>query len=399
MRCDKCGKRIDRSRSRITQSCWNYCENCRNELDIEIAGQALIEGSTTQIDDAIEYYRAKITESWRTSVTAIIATGQALAEAKNNLPHGQWIPFVEEHLPFGGRTARMLIQLSESQNFDDSILLHAKPKRNHGSDLTADKTIKIAAPSDIDPGIPVEAEQTRTMSSHLDILPASWRTLHDLAVLPRDDFFNLISDGIIRPEMQRADIKAGLAVRRSPVLPVTAILTQCNGKYGAILADPPWQFKNRGSAPTDRSTEVHYPTLSMDDLSALPVVDLAADDCVLFLWVTSDHLMTAGDLMTAWGFQYKTTAFVWRKLGPIGLGYWTRKQVEICLLGTRGKPQRIAADVPEIIDATRGKHSEKPIATYSRIERLVKGPYIDLFARRRRKGWSTWGNDPNLKEE
>ena len=265
----------------------------------------------------------------------------------------------------------------------------------HGSHLATDETPKIADSTSATSSLPVNMPH----GSHLDILPTSWRTLYDLAVIPRDDFVNLASAGVIRPEMQRSDIKAGLAARRSTVPRDTASQFPRDGKYGAILVDPPWQFKGRASGPTDRSTELHYPTMSMDELAALPVADLAADNCVLFLWVTSDHLMKAGALMTAWGFTYKTTAFVWRKLGPIGLGYWTRKQVEICLLGARGKPKRIAADVPEIIEATRGKHSEKPIATHSRIERLVKGPYIELFARHRRNGWDTWGNDPNLKEE
>ena len=398
MQCDQCGRRIDRSKSRVTHLGGNYCEKCRGELDMELRSQALVVGSPTQIADAIEHYHVEITACWRNSVLAIIATGRALAKAKDSLPHGQWIPFVEQRLPFSRRTAQRLIQLSESQNFDEKIMSIASQKCPVGTILAADEKNNIPDSSDADNCLPANARQMRPTGSHLEILPASWRTLYDLSVIPQDDFINLASDGVIRPEMQRADIKAGLAARRSPAPPEAANMVRFDGKYGAILADPPWQFKGRGSGPTDRSTEVHYPTMPLDELAALPVANLAADDCVLFLWVTSDHLMKAGEIMKYWGFEYKTTAFIWYKVGPIGLGYWTRKQAEICLLGTRGKPCRLARDVPEVIEAYRNKHSEKPTEVFRRIEKLVPGPYVELFARRSRDGWDAWGNDPNLKE-
>ena len=139
------------------------------------------------------------------------------------------------------------------------------------------------------------------------------------------------------------------------------------------------------------SPEAHYPTLSVGEIALLPIMNLAADDSLLFLWVTSENLHRAGMVMYSWGFDLRTTAFVWCK-GTFGLGYWTRKGAEICLLGIRGKPKRQAADVPEVITAPRGAHSAKPEEVYGRIERLVSGPYIELFARDRRPGWDAWGN-------
>jgi N6-adenosine-specific RNA methylase IME4 len=108
------------------------------------------------------------------------------------------------------------------------------------------------------------------------------------------------------------------------------------------------------------------------------------------MWAVASHLERATDLALAWGFSYKTTAFVWVK-PSIGMGYWTRKQTEICLLFTRGKPRRVNAGVSELIEAPRREHSRKPDEQYERIERLVAGPYLELFARQRRLGWDAWG--------
>ena len=115
-------------------------------------------------------------------------------------------------------------------------------------------------------------------------------------------------------------------------------------RYGAILADPPWAFETWSTGGlTFRSAEHHYDTQSKDWMKSLPVADLAAKDCVLFLWVVDSHLAEGLELMRCWGFEYKTRAFVWVKTcrsdparPRMGLGYWTRKQSELCIMGTRG---------------------------------------------------------------
>lgn len=180
------------------------------------------------------------------------------------------------------------------------------------------------------------------------------------------------------------------------------------GSAGVVLADPPWHFKRysevvrgRGKAPQD-----HYDTMNQDEMKALPVSDLCAADCVLIMWVTAPHLKMGLELVEAWGFEYKTIAFSWLKaevssldLFPfpkdanMGMGYWTRSNGEISLLGTRGKPKRLDAGVRMGIIEPAREHSRKPNCVYGRIERLVAGPYVELFARTRRPGWSSWGND------
>lgn len=164
-------------------------------------------------------------------------------------------------------------------------------------------------------------------------------------------------------------------------------------RYGAILADPPWKFDTWGPGGLDKAPEKHYTTESVSSLSEIPVRDWAADDCALFMWIIDSHLEQALSLMNAWDFKYKTIAFIWRKTGGIGLGYWSRKQAEVCLLGTRGKPKRLSGGVRQVIEAPRREHSRKPDEIYSRVEELVAGPYLEMFARQPWDGWDSWGNE------
>jgi N6-adenosine-specific RNA methylase IME4 len=136
--------------------------------------------------------------------------------------------------------------------------------------------------------------------------------------------------------------------------------------------------------------------MSADDLKAMTIP--AADDCVLFMWAIDPMLPQAFDLIKAWGFQYKTVGFTWAKINvsgkdPIGGGYWTRANPEMCLLATRGQPKRLNADVRQLLMAPRREHSRKPDEIYGRIEALVDGPYLEMFARQTRAGWDAWGNE------
>jgi len=167
--------------------------------------------------------------------------------------------------------------------------------------------------------------------------------------------------------------------------------------YRVIYADPPWSFTTYSRKGKGRSAEAHYDCMGLDEIKAMRVPDWAADDCVLFLWVTHPLLPRAFEIITAWGFAYKTVAFTWIKTNkdgtgfPIGCGFWTRANPELCLLATRGRPQRISRSVRQLILAPRRAHSQKPEEVYERIEPLVSGPYLELFARDRRLGWASWG--------
>ena len=185
--------------------------------------------------------------------------------------------------------------------------------------------------------------------------------------------------------------------------------------FGALLMAPPWRFnvwsgtevvQARGSKSTYKPASVHYQTMTVEELSALPVSELAAPDCALFIWVCWPTLQEAMEVVRSWGFQYKTCAFDWMKAHAgqvemfrddtdalMGMGYWTRANSEPCLLATRGKPKRLNADVRQGIIAPRREHSRKPDGIHERIERLVAGPYLELFARAERPGWTVWGNE------
>ncbi len=178
------------------------------------------------------------------------------------------------------------------------------------------------------------------------------------------------------------------------------------GHFKAILADPPWAFVAWGDQSNSK-TDVnrHYQTMSRGDIAALPVKDLVATDCVLFLWCCWPSLVSAAlPVIAQWGFTYKTCAFSWMKGDPYRLfadeatpnmlgGYWSRSNTEPCLLATRGNPKRLNADVRQGIIAPRREHSRKPDCIHERIERLVAGPYLELFARQStRPGWTFWGD-------
>ena len=168
-------------------------------------------------------------------------------------------------------------------------------------------------------------------------------------------------------------------------------------KYTVLYADPPWRYRNK---PNGRSPESHYPTMKTEDICALPVQALAAEDCALFLWVTMPMIFQAQKVLAAWGFRYKTVAFVWVKQNRKGtgifwgMGYWTRANAELCLLATRGQPQRRAKNIHQVIISPVEEHSKKPEEARRRIEALLGDvPRLELFARRPSPGWDVWGNE------
>lgn len=148
-------------------------------------------------------------------------------------------------------------------------------------------------------------------------------------------------------------------------------------KYSIIYADPPWAYRTYSKKGQGRSAESHYPTMCIEDIKALPVGELAAKDCALFLWITFPCLCEALEVLTAWGFSYKTVAFVWVKQNRrnddlfTGMGYWTRANAEICILATKGHPKRVDAGVRQVILGHIEEHSKKPDEARERIVRLM----------------------------
>lgn len=171
-------------------------------------------------------------------------------------------------------------------------------------------------------------------------------------------------------------------------------------KYSIIYADPPWKYDSRiMSASHKGNAEDHYSTMQLDDICSLPIKQISDENCVLFMWATYPKFREALEVITAWGFTYKTIGFQWVKLNRSGKGYffglgrWTRGNTEPCLIAVKGKPKRINASVSQLIFSPVGKHSAKPPIVRKKIVKLMGGgSRIELFARTAAKGWDCWGN-------
>ncbi len=178
-------------------------------------------------------------------------------------------------------------------------------------------------------------------------------------------------------------------------------------KYNIIYADPPWSYKAWSGQGKDKKTaENHYRCMKKEDIQNLPIQNIAADDCVLMLWVTFPCLEEGLELIKKWGFTYKTCGFTWIKRNRKsdgyfwGLGHWTRANAEICLLATKGKPERVSKSVHSVCDARIMEHSRKPDEIRNRIVQLCGDlPRIELFARKSVEGWDSWGDEVNKFDE
>lgn len=169
-------------------------------------------------------------------------------------------------------------------------------------------------------------------------------------------------------------------------------------KYGCIYADPPWEYED--DLPGKRGAAYKYPTMPSEDIIALPVSQIALDDCFLFLWVTAAHLFVAKDVIASWGFEYKTIAFVWTKMNKkqtwipyFGMGRQTRLSTEIVLGARRGRPNRASNSVRQWYSSPIQEHSRKPDAIRSRIDELVGDvPRIEMFATKVVPDWTALGS-------
>ncbi len=178
-------------------------------------------------------------------------------------------------------------------------------------------------------------------------------------------------------------------------------------RFGTILADPPWRFSNRtGKMAPEHKRLSRYATMSNDEIMDLPVANLAAPHSHLYLWVPNALILEGLEVMRRWGFTYKTN-IVWFKVrkdgGPDGrgVGFYFRNVTELVLFGIRGKLRTGPAGRRQtnIIVTQKRAHSMKPDELYPIIESCSPGPYIELFARFKRKGWANWGNETNLNGE
>lgn len=305
-----------------------------------------------------------IRDRWQAAALAIVETGLLLIEARANLPHGQFESMVESELPFGASTARMLMAIARHEWLANR--------------------------------------------QHVDVLPPAWSTLYELSRLPGEALQQAFSDGLIRPDMERSDAK----LLRHPSRPesgAVAPLPAADSGYGLILGDPAWQFGTWSERGQTRGADRHYPTMTAQEIAALPVGDLAADHAVLVLWGTWPLAPLTLATMEAWGFTY-VTGGGWFKSSPtgrrqaFGTGYVLRNACDPFFVGTRGQPRTNGSSLRNAIDGAEvegpiREHSRKPESIYELCEALVpRGPYLELFARQRRPGWDSWGNETDKFE-
>lgn len=173
------------------------------------------------------------------------------------------------------------------------------------------------------------------------------------------------------------------------------------GKFGTILADPPWRFINRTGKMAPEHRRLHrYTTMTFDEIESLPVQGLALPQSHLYLWVPNALIKEGLEVMAAWGFTYKTN-IVWYKIrkdgGPDrrGVGFYFRNVTELVLFGVRGslRTSEPARSMPNIIRARKREHSRKPEELYAIIEQVSPPPYLEIFARHRRRDWTAWGEE------
>lgn len=173
-----------------------------------------------------------------------------------------------------------------------------------------------------------------------------------------------------------------------------------NKKYNIIYADPPWEYKESGSG--SRVVKSHYPTMEIEQIKKLPIPKIAEETSILFIWVTFPRLEQGLEVIKAWGFQYYGLAFDWVKTSKNGqpswgMGYYTRQNTEICLIGVKDKKHRIKPqchNVLSVLHSERREHSRKPDCVRDYIVQICGDlPRIELFARQHADGWDCWGNE------
>lgn len=299
------------------------------------------------------------------SVEGFVAAGAHLAEAKEQLPHGEWLPWIERELPISVSTVNKLMAIADHPSIANSY---------HGTNL-----------------------------------PTSWQTLYELSRLDAPLLDAAIAEGRVTPELERKQAKALVAEYKAtaPRLDVidaevvSSVPDVATGLFSTITADPPWRY---GNTSTRGAAEDHYPTMSIEELCDLDIArERSADESHLYLWATAGHLPEAFKVMEAWGFTYKTY-LVWVK-PQMGMGNYFRVSTELVLFGVKGGLRTNDKATKNYFEAKRSRHSAKPRAFRDLVKKSSPGPYLEMFARCRKEemltgcecarcedGWEVWGN-------
>jgi N6-adenosine-specific RNA methylase IME4 len=230
---------------------------------------------------------------------------------------------------------------------------------------------------------------TRLLKSEPDAIPVVWQECIDRAPKGKGQepiitakHVTAVVDEHLREKPDKEEPQEGCTLADLE----TAL--QNGWRYGTIYADPPWPYGNQA---TRASTDNHYETMSLEDIAALPIPELAADESHLHLWTTNGFLHEAIHLLEGWGFDFKSV-FVWVK-PQMGLGNYWRVSTEYLLLGVKGKKVFTTHEHPNWLSADREKHSKKPEQIRKLIESVSPGPRLELFGREAHETWHVWGNE------
>lgn len=250
----------------------------------------------------------------------------------------------------------------------------------------------------------VQSEGAPELQSAVDEGRVSVSAAADVATLPKEKQVEVVARGekeILEAAKQIRAEKAAKtrAARIEKIEEISRGNTdlETSVRYPVIYADPPWRYENPPIGSASRAIENHYPTMTLEEICAMPVAELASDDAMLYLWATAPKLAECFEVIKAWGFEYRTN-MVWDK-EKIGMGYHARNQHELLLICKRGSipPPEAGTQPPSVYREPRGAHSAKPIFFYEMIERAYPTlPKIELFSRSPREGWAAWGNQSGV---
>jgi N6-adenosine-specific RNA methylase IME4 len=309
---------------------------------------------------------SRIATVWQSGLASVLECGRLLAAAKAELEHGQFEEMIKLKLPFKPSTAQRLMA--------------------------------------------VAADERISNPAHAQLLPSSWYTLYELSKLDDKTFSGAIADGKIRSDMQRSEVAEIIdAAKRAATrtkdddqegckVDDLYKLISAGRKYGTIYGDPPWLYDNQATRAATVGKRVdgkakHYEGMTVEEICALPIAELAAENCHLHLWTTNAFLFRCPEIFAAWGFEFRST-FAWVK-PQIGIGNYWRNSHEILLTAIRGPDSKHFNDssLRSWLEADRTRHSAKPPIIREFLKRASAGPRLELFGREAVHGWDVWGNE------
>lgn len=284
----------------------------------------------------------------------------------------------------------------------DAAEIRMKAERRLGEIITVQKeTIGMAKPG---PKIGSNEEPNyRPTLAEAGIDKKLSSRAQKMAAVPDDKFEGMLGEWRERVQKENERVttnllREGEKAQRDEELAAAPTIWPAD-KFPVIYADPPWRYEHPPMGDTGRSIENHYPTMTLEEICALPVLDIAAENAVLLLWATAPKLAECMTVMDAWGFEYRT-CMAWVK-DKIGMGYYVRNKHELLLIARRGAlPVPLPSARPSsVVEAPRNAHSAKPHEFYDLIEQMYPDhPKVELFCRTPRKGWTAWGNQAEAAE-